>query len=352
MRRRRRRLARAEREPVAPVVGEDTWQTHLAACQGIVDHDPCFRRKPIGCGARAGRPVVLVRRALRWKPLRPLHIAASLLIAATGGSTSRSSASGSTSSRRSPSRRGASCWARCRYCAAAAGDLVEGAGRHRRLPVRRPVRVPVLRHGGRPAARPVLRAGPIAGPAHPGAGRAVPARARHGGQWAGLGVAMIGVILIAPVGRRQRQPVRRRHRPAVGAELGRRQSLPARDARRVGARPVTAWASSFRRCRSCSRACCTTAGRDAGADPGAHLAGLVRAFLHGRTGDVAGLPAVGHAAAHLSGRQGRAGLAAGAVLRPGLFRPAHRRGGRGLAAGRIAVVLGGVALGIFTSGRR
>ena len=42
-----------------------------------------------------------------------------------------------------------------------------------------------------------------------------------------------------------------------------------------------------------------------------------------------GYLALGHAAAHLPGRQGRAGLAAGAVLRPGLLEPAHRRDGRG-----------------------
>ena len=51
------------------------------------------------------------------------------------------------------------------------------------------------------------------------------------GQWLGLGVAMIGVMLIALLGRRQRQPVRRRHCAAVGAELGGGQSLPVRNPR-------------------------------------------------------------------------------------------------------------------------
>ena len=140
------------------------------------------------------------------------------------------------------------------------------------------------------------------------------------GQWLGLAVAGVGVVLIArsvegSVGVFAVLPG-----APVGADLGGRQPLLPLGPRRVDVRrhrlgePVAAAAARPDR---------AGAGRPRpapDAHPGADLEGLVRALLYGRAGDVAGLPDLGHAAAHLSRRQGRADLAAGALHGAGLRR--------------------------------
>ncbi len=101
----------------------------------------------------------------------------------------------------------------------------------------RPVHLPVLRHAGGPAARPHLRAGAAAGAAHrrcwpPSFLREHATR----GQWLGLAVALVGVVLIARLGRRHGQPDRDRPRADVGTHLGGRQPLLPLGARRVDVR--------------------------------------------------------------------------------------------------------------------
>ena len=83
------------------------------------------------------------------------------------------------------------------------------------------------------------------------------------------------------------------------------------------------------------------------------LARLVRALLYGRAGDVAGLPHLGHAAAHLS-RRARSGpisllVPCCALVFASLLVDEPIGGLRLLG---VAIVLGGVAIGMFASGRR
>ncbi len=133
------------------------------------------------------------------------------------------------------------------------------------------------------------------------------------GQWLGLAVALVGVVLIAAHGRRHGQPLRPRTCADVGAHLGDRQPLLPLGARRLDVRGdglgERAAAAPPRHRRAGDRRADGAPRAAAGAD----LARLVRALLHGRSGDVAGLPDLGHAAAHLSGREDRASLAAGAL---------------------------------------
>ena len=141
------------------------------------------------------------------------------------------------------------------------------------------------------------------------------------GQWLGLAVATVGVVLIA------RSVAGTATVFAIGLallsalDLGGRQPVLPHGARRVDVRrhglgvraaAAAAWPRrrGLRRPRS-----------PAGAAPRADLERLAGAPLHGRAGDVAGLPDLGHAAAHLPRRQGRADFAAGALRRPGSSPP-------------------------------
>ncbi len=123
------------------------------------------------------------------------------------------------------------------------------------------------------------------------------------GQWLGLAVAAVGVVLIA------RSVEGTASLFAIGLALmsaltWATGNLFFRTARGVSMFAVTAW----------------------------DLEGLVRALLHGRAGDVAGLPDLGNAFTHLSRRQGRADIPARALCRPGLCRLAGRRTDRRPAA--------------------
>ena len=153
-----------------------------------------------------------------------------------------------------------------------------------------------------------------------------------GGQWAGLGVAMVGVIVIAHSVEGSASLV------AVGLALLSALSwavgnLFLRETRAPPVLSVTAWASLVPPLPLLAAGLLHD-GWSATMAPilAPTLAGLVRPLLHGRTGDVGRLPRLGHPAAHLSGRQGRADLPASALLRLGFLQPAYRRDG-----GRLAI---------------
>jgi O-acetylserine/cysteine efflux transporter len=182
--------------------------------------------------------------------VRPLHIAASLLIAATWGLNFTMIRFGLDEFEPFAFAAGASCWGACRcWCCRAR----RSRGRRWSAPASScsPASSCFLffaMQAGLPPGLP--RCWSSCRAAHPGAGRAVPARARDAGQWAGLAVAMVGVVLIARSVEGSASLLAVGDRAAVGAELG-AGNLFLRETARLGARRSRPGRASCRRCRCC-----------------------------------------------------------------------------------------------------